>query len=378
MLKDRLHTRPAGTRRLIIAVAALAPVAVLVMGCGGPLADPYSPQPGNEQPPALFPTDPITREGVATQNLYTLTFVIAVIVFTLVEGLLLWITFRYRRRRGDDELPPQTHGSNRLEILWTIVPAITVTALFIGVLITLNDQEATSAQTPAVTVDVTGFQWQWTFDYPDQGISLTGSGRTGPTMALPVNEVIRFRLYASDVIHAFYVPQFLYKKDVVPGRVNEFSVVLTQPGTYGGQCAEFCGLGHADMQFAVQAMSRPEFDAWVAQQQQQPTPAPSQPAPPPGSTALQLTSISVTEGFDPAQLTAPANEPFTVQLTNVDPAAPHDFAIRGADGGGGDWQGDPDAAAGGSATYNPPPLAAGQYEFYCSIHPNMTGTLGVE
>ena len=377
MLTHRALSRPAW-RHLVLIVGVLAAVAGLVVGCAGAGVEPYPPQPGNEQPPALFPTDPITREGVATQNLYTLTFVIAVIVFVLVEGLLIWITLRFRRRTGDDELPPQTHGSNRLEILWTIVPAIIVTALFVAVLTTLNEQDATSAQPPAVTVDVTGFQWQWTFDYPDEGISLTGSGRTGPVMALPINEVVRIRLQASDVIHAFYVPQFLYKKDVIPGRVNEFSVVLTQPGTYGGQCAEFCGLAHADMQFSVQAMPRPEFDAWVAQQQQQPTPGPSQPAPPPGSATVSVTSISTAEGFDPAELTAPANQPFTVQLTNADPAVPHDFAIRGANSDGGDWQGDPDAAGGGSATYNPPPLAAGEYEFYCSIHPNMTGTLRVQ
>jgi cytochrome c oxidase subunit II len=362
-------------------VVLLVVGALVLLACAGAATDPMPPQPGNEQPPAFFPTDPITREGVATQNLYTLTFVIAVIVFVLVEGLLIWITLRFRRRAGDDELPKQTHGSNPLEILWTLVPAITVTALFIGALLTLNEQEATSAQQPAVTVDVTGFQWQWTFEYPDHGISLTGSGREGPVMALPINEVIRVRLHASDVIHAFYVPQFLYKKDIVPGRVNEFSVVVTQPGTYAGQCAEFCGLLHADMHFTVQAMERADFDAWVAQQQAEPTPGASQPAasaPPGGGATVELTSVSVVDGFDPSELSVPADQAFTVNLTNADQAAPHDFAIRNVDGAGTHWQGDPDAAAGGSATYNAPALAAGTYEFYCSIHPNMTGTLTAE
>jgi cytochrome c oxidase subunit II len=91
-------------------------------------------------------------------------------------------------------------------------------------------------------------------------------------MALPVNEPCHLRLHASDVIHSFYVPMFRYKEDVVPGRVNEFDVVVTQPGTYAGQCAEFCGLLHYEMHFTVEAMSRAEFDAWVAQAQQQPTP----------------------------------------------------------------------------------------------------------
>ena len=361
-------------------LAALTVLALLiVVACGANISEPYLPQPGNEEPPGFFPTAPATQQGALTENLYLITFVIAVAVFVLVEGLLILITLRFRRRRGDDTLPTQFHGSNRLEFLWTIVPAMVVTGLFIGAMTTLNEQDAMSAQEPGLVVEVTGFQWQWTFDYPQQGLSFTGSGRTGPVMAVPTNEVVRIRLRSADVIHSFYVPQFLYKLDVVPGRVNEFDIVVEQPGTYGGHCAEFCGLAHADMQFTVQAMPRAEFDQWVLDAQQQPTPDPNQqPTPPAGGTTLEVTSISITAGFDPSQLSAPADQPFTVNLTNADPAVPHDFAIRGAGPDGGDWQGDPDAPGGGSATYNAPPLEAGTYEFYCSIHPNMVGTLTAE
>jgi cytochrome c oxidase subunit 2 len=303
------------------------------------------------------------------------TFVIAVIVFAIVEGLLIWITLRYRRRATDTELPKQTHGSNRLEVLWTIVPTVTVTALFIGALVTLNEQQETSAATPAVIVDVTGFQWQWTFDYPDHGVSLTGSGITGPHMAMPINELVRIRLHATDVIHSFYVPQFLYKLDAIPGRVNQFDVLVKEPGVYAGQCAEFCGLGHADMHFTVEAMPRADFDAWLVDQQ---SAEPSSAPPPPDAPTVDVTSVSVTEGFEPAELSVEADTPWIVQLTNADPAVPHDFAIRGANADGSDWQGDPDAQGGGSATYQPPPLAAAEYEFYCSIHPNMVGTLRAE
>jgi cytochrome c oxidase subunit 2 len=285
------------------------------------------------------------------------------------------ISFRFRQRKGDSELPNQTHGSNPLEILWTIVPAITVTGLFIAALITLNEEFEARAASPAVVVDVTGFQWQWTFDYESEDISLTGTGRDGPTMALPVNETVRIRLHATDVIHSFYVPQFLYKKDAVPGRVNEFDVLVRDVGTFGGQCAEFCGLSHADMLFTVHAMTRADYDAWVVEQQQA---EPSAPPPPSGAPTVQVTSVSVIAGFDPTQLTVPADAPWVVQLTNADPAVPHDFAIRGGNPDGTDWQGDPDAQGGGSATYQPPPLKPGPYEFYCSIHPNMTGTLQAE
>jgi cytochrome c oxidase subunit 2 len=331
------------------------------------------PQPGNEQPPGFFPTDPITQQGQATQDLYLITFIISVIVFVIVEGLLLFISFRFRRRATDTGLPTQTHGSNPLEILWTVIPAITVTALFIAALMTLNQEaEASAADTPDVVIDVTGFQWQWTFEYPDAGVALTGTGRNGPTMGLPINERVRIRLHATDVIHSFYVPQFLYKKDAVPGRVNEFDVVVEQAGTFGGQCAEFCGLSHTDMLFTVQAMPRADFDAWLVDQQQA---QPSLPPPPSGAPTVQVTSVGVVEGFDPTTLTVAADSPWVVHLTNADPAVPHDFAIRGANPDGSDWQGDPDAQGGGSATYQPPPLPAGSYEFYCSIHPNMTGTL---
>ena len=369
-IRKRSLTTIASTFALLIGIA------VFVAACAGAGTPVLPPQPGNEEPPGFFPTTPITDAGTATQDLYTLTFVIAVIVFALVEGLLIFITIRFRRRPTDTELPPQTHGSNPLEILWTIVPTITVTVLFIAALITLTEKYETRAATPGLVIDVTGFQWQWTFDYKDQGLSFTGSGINGPHMAMPINETVRIRLHANDVIHSFYVPQFLYKMDVVPGRINEFDVMVTKPGIFGGQCAEFCGIGHADMQFTVEAMDRAAFEAWIVEQQQaEPT---GQPSAPPGAATIQVTSVGVLEGFDPKTLTAPANQPFVINLTNSDTTAPHDVAIRGANPDGSDWQGDPDAQAGGSASYQPPPLAANTYEFYCSIHPNMTGTLQVE
>jgi cytochrome c oxidase subunit 2 len=335
-----------------------------------------SPQAGQDQPPGFFPTTPVTESGVATDNLYNITFVIAFIVFVIVEGLLIWITIRYRRRPTDTELPKQTHGSNPLEILWTIVPAVTVTALFIAALITLNDQFDTTADSPQVTIDVTGFQWQWTFDYEELGLSFTGQGINGPVMAMPVNQTVRIRLHATDVIHSFYVPQFLYKKDVVPGRTNEFDVVVTKEGLYGGQCAEFCGIGHADMQFTVQAMSAAAFDAWVAEQQ---AAVPSAPPPPPsGAPSVTLSAISVTEGFNPSTLNAPGGQPIVFNFTNADTSGqPHNVAIKGANPDGTDWSGMPIANAGQSATYVSPPLSPGTYEFYCAVHPNMKGTLNV-
>jgi cytochrome c oxidase subunit II len=299
------------------------------------------------------------------------------VVFVLVEGLLIWIVLRYRRRATDTTLPSQTHGNNVLEIVWTLIPALVVTGLFAFTLDTLGKVE-TAAQPgddPALTIDVTGFQWQWKFEYPDEGITLTGTGREGPTMAVPVGEKVRIRLHAIDVIHSFYVPQFLYKKDAVPGRVNEFDVIVQQAGSYAGQCAEFCGVGHADMHMTVVAMSRADFDAWVIEQQQQPSPS-TNPLPS-GAPSVNVTSIGVAEGFDPSELSVAADTPWTVNLTNSDPQIPHNFAIHEATPEGGDWVGQPNADGGGSAVYQPPPLPAGTYQFFCSLHPNMVGTLNV-
>ena len=113
------------------AIALLFVVASIVAACAGASnIAPLPPQPGNEEPPGFFPTTPVTEAGAATQQLYLITFVIAVIVFLLVEGLLIFITVRFRRRQDQTELPYQRHGSNPLEILWTIVPAITVSGSF--------------------------------------------------------------------------------------------------------------------------------------------------------------------------------------------------------------------------------------------------------
>lgn len=323
----------------------------------------------------VFPPPASSESGETVDRLYVITFAIAVGVFLLVEGLLLWIVMRYRRRPADDALPTQTHGNNLMEVLWTAIPALIVTGLFVLTVDGLAKIEAIEAEPQGVVVDVVGFQWQWTFEYPNEGLSFTGAGAQGPTMAVPVGEPVRVRLHAQDVIHSFYVPNFRYKKDVMPGQVNQFDLVVTEAGTYTGQCAEFCGLAHYEMYFTVEAMSRADYDAWVVQQQQA-TPPPAD-TPPPDATTVQVTSVSILDGYEPSEISIPADTAWVVELTNADPAVPHDFAVRGAGPDGSDWQGDPDAPGGGTASYVPPPLPAGTYEFYCSIHPNMVGTLNV-
>jgi cytochrome c oxidase subunit 2 len=371
-------------RRTALAVLA---VGLLVAACS------TANTPGGD--PSLFPPTAVSEQGRATSELYTIVFWIAAAVFVLVEGIILWSVLRYRRRR-DDTLPHQTHGHLGAEIIWTAIPAIIVVVLFVLTIQTLERVEARSPN-PVLTVDAYGFQWQWSFGYDcpqefdrtftkidDCGLSFSGLGAEGPTMVLPVGETIRIRLHGADVNHAFYVPQFLYKKDVVPGQVNMFDVRIEQAGTYSGQCAEFCGLAHATMNFTVEAVSREAYDAWKRQAEeearQSPSPSPGESAlpgevPPAGETSVAV-SASNSSAFDQNAIEAPADTPFTIHFTNQDPAAPHNVAIKSATPEG-DYTGRPVADPGTEQDYQVPPLAAGQYEFYCSVHPNMIGTLTV-
>jgi cytochrome c oxidase subunit 2 len=371
-----INAARAATRYLSwIGLATLA--ALVLSGCATRGDDHPT---GDTAVPGMLPGEVVTQQGREAADLYLPIFIIAVVVFVLVEGLLIVAALRFRRKHGDDTLPAQTHGHNGLELLWTAIPALVVSVLFVVSTSVLLKVDAVSA-TPAVTVDVTGFQWQWTFDYKDQGLSFTGAGKDGPEMVVPVDETIHIRLHATDVIHSFYVPQFFRKLDVVPGRVNEFQVNVEQEGTYGGQCAEFCGLAHADMYFTVRAVDRATFDQWVVDEQ---TKAAATPPPPPsggpdGPTAATL-QVSATNNlaFDQATLTAPAGQPLTIQFQNLDPVNPHNVAIKGAQPDGKDWIGLPIAKAGQTATYQAPALDAGEYTYYCSVHANMTGILTVQ
>ena len=370
------RTRPNLLRAARLAVHVGLGIAVLALlaACVSVTSDPqHLTEAGN---PTVFPPTPVTEQAQDTGWLYGVTLAIAVIVFTIVEGLLIVISLRFRRKPTDTELPYQRHGNNGLEILWTLVPAITVTVLFSMAIVTLNKQEALS-ENPNVIVDVKGFQWQWTFEYPNQGnLSFTGAGKDGPEMVLPTGENVRIRLQSKDVIHSFYVPLFNYKLDVIPGRVNEFDIKVEDAGTYGGQCAEFCGLSHADMYFTVRAVARPDFDAWVTQQQQA---ASATPAPiPSGAQQLTLTAPSIN-GFAETTLTAKANAPIVLDFKNTDPANPHNVAIEKANPDGSTWVGTPIAQAGQSATYTTPPLPAATYTYFCAVHPaTMRGTLTVQ
>ena len=201
-------------------------------------------------------------------------FLIAVAIFFLVEGLIIWTVLRYRRRPGDDTLPAQTHGNAIAEIVWTVVPTLIVAFLFVISWQTLNTVEVVSAE-PQTRVQAVAGQFQWTFEYLDASGENTAStpsssaaGEDGG-LVVPAGRTVQLSLESPDVIHAFYVPQFLFKRDVVPGRINDFEFTINEEDagqTFRGQCAELCGAGHRLMLFDVHAVTPAEFDAWLEQQ----------------------------------------------------------------------------------------------------------------
>lgn len=203
----------------------------------------------------------VTEEGEAIHGLYNLFLYIAAVVFVLVSGLVIWSVVRYRRR--DDELPKQTHGNNRLELTWTLIPTVIVLVLFV---FTMQAQDKVLDQSGEADVDitVTAFQWSWRFTYEGTGAEIVGSPETIPEMVVPVGQTIRVKLISADVVHSFYVPQTLFKRQAIPGTENEFDLTFEKEGLYHGQCTQFCGLQHPDMVFRVRVVTQGEYQSWLA------------------------------------------------------------------------------------------------------------------
>ena len=203
----------------------------------------------------------VTEQGRAVYNLYNLFLYIAAVVFVVVSGLVLWSVVRYRRR--DDELPKQTHGNNRLELIWTLIPTVIVLALFAFTLVAQNKVLDKSGQAD-VNVTVTAFQWSWRFTYEGTGAEVLGTPEHVPEMVLPVGQRVRVKLVSADVVHSFYVPQTLFKRQAIPGTDNVFDLTFEKVGLYHGQCTQFCGLQHPDMVFRVRVVEQGAYQSWLA------------------------------------------------------------------------------------------------------------------
>jgi cytochrome c oxidase subunit 2 len=364
----------------------------------------------------LYPPQAVTSQGVQIRDLYHVIFIIAVVIFLLVEGLIIWTVIRYRRKPGDDTLPPQTHGNNIAEFVWTIVPTLIVIFMFIVSWQTLNEVDRSSNDAQTKIRAIAG-QFQWQFDYlgPDGKAVLYSEYlplvSQGGGMMVPAGRTVQLSLVSNDVIHAFYVPQFLFKRDVVPGRTNQFDFKVNEADagqTFRGQCAELCGSGHSIMLFEVKALSASEFDTWLAAKAKSNPPAPAGSGAPSGAPAggapasgapasgapasgapangapsggpagetLALTAQGIK--YDQTALSVKADAPFKIDFKNQDPATPHNVAIhKGSPTGEEVFKGEvfPGVA---EKVYDVKALPAGAYAFVCTVHPTMTGTLTVQ
>ncbi|MEV5827190.1 cytochrome c oxidase subunit II [Spirillospora sp. NPDC052242] len=246
------------SRRAITSAGALGLLALTATACSGEAA-------------RLGMPEPISIQGERMLRLWQGSWIAAFAVGAVVWGLIIWAVVFHRKR--SDDLPPQVRYNMPIEILYTAVPFVIIAVLFY---FTARDQNFVEKTTddPDVVVDVTAFQWSWQFDYVENGQSVAtvvgqpvapnGPAPAKPVMTIPANEKIRVRLHANDVIHSFWVPAMIYKKDVMPGYTNEFEFTANKLGTYEGRCAELCGVDHSRMLFQLKVVTPEQYDKFIA------------------------------------------------------------------------------------------------------------------
>ncbi|KAB2342921.1 aa3-type cytochrome oxidase subunit II [Actinomadura rudentiformis] len=250
-------------RRALRSAAALGLLAMTATACSGEVK-------------RLGMPEPISDQAERMLTLWQGSWIAAFAVGAVVWGLIIWAVLFHRKR--SDDLPPQVRYNMPIEILYTAVPFVIIAVLFYFTARDENYVEKTT-DNPAVTIDVTGFQWSWQFDYKEKdaagkeqtvasvvGTPVAPNAPSGakPVMTIPANQTVRVRLHANDVIHSFWVPALLYKKDVMPGYVNEFEFTARKLGTYEGRCAELCGVDHSRMLFQLQVVSPEQYAKFIA------------------------------------------------------------------------------------------------------------------
>ena len=262
----------------------------------------------------LVPHSDLGRE---IDFLWDRLLLLGTIVFVLTEAALLFIVFKYRRR-PNQPTPPQTHGSTKLEITWTLIPAVILVFIAVPTVRTIVTTQAAAAP-GSLNIDVTGHQWWWEFKYPEYGIT------TANEIYLPVGRTVNFRLRSADVIHSFWTPQLGGKRDVVTNRTNYIWLTpdsSTASQVWNGFCAEYCGTAHTYMRFRVFTVTPQEFDSWVAGQKMPArfgAVAPTQPAT--GSTTTGTTPVTTGTGATIGVATSGPNPPAGVPTPAAQSAA---------------------------------------------------------
>jgi cytochrome c oxidase subunit 2 len=243
-------------RRTPLVAALLAGTALLLSGCSS-----------EDLPTFAMPARDVTNHAATILSLWQGSWIAALAVGAITWILILWPVAFHRRKRHQTDLPPQTRYNLPIEVFYTVVPLIAVAVFFYFTARDESDIMKTTAN-PDHRITVTGIQWSWQFTYDSDGgaeATTTGTPAKPPTLYLARGESVQFRLVSDDVIHSFWVPAFLFKMDVVPGRVNRFEIIPKKLGTYVGKCAELCGQDHARMLFNVKVVTPAEYQQRVTQ-----------------------------------------------------------------------------------------------------------------
>ncbi|HJQ21377.1 MAG TPA: cytochrome c oxidase subunit II [Gemmatimonadaceae bacterium] len=239
---------PADSRLRRLATAALTvALASLIAGC-------------THDPNSIFHSRTDFNREVG--SLFELLIWLGTIVFVFTEVMLLIALVKFRHRPGSPRQPEQVHGNTRLEILWTLIPAVVLAIIAVPTVRTIFRTQA-PAPASALDVEVIGHQWWWEFRYPEYGIV------TANEVYLPIGRTVNFSLKTHDVLHSFWIPGLGGKRDLINNRVNHivFTPDSTTEDAFNGFCAEFCGVSHANMRFRAFTVTPDEFASWVAHQQ---------------------------------------------------------------------------------------------------------------
>jgi cytochrome c oxidase subunit 2 len=210
-------------------------------------------------PGGLGPPDAKTPSGDTINEIFWVVFAICAVVFVLVEAALVLFIVRFRRRRGvpEDAEGPQIHGNTRLEIIWTIIPALALLGIALYVFVRTPAVQATTEDGRELRIRVEAHQFYWQYEYANGAIALD-------TLRIPVDTPVVLELTALDVDHSWWVPELTGKKDALPDETNELAFTVEEEGTYQGWCAEHCGVQHSVMATTVEVVGQAEFRRWVA------------------------------------------------------------------------------------------------------------------
>ncbi len=230
-----------------------------------------------------------------TSTLYTVLLIASVPIFVIVETVVVFSVWKFRMRPGEEMKDgPPIHGNTRLEVLWTVIPALLIFGLVGYTLTVLHANEESKKN--AMTVDVTTRQFAFEFSYPHQD----GKTVVSPILYLPNHRPIVFKIRSLDVVHSFFVPQFAEKIDAVPGITTTLRVTPIRIGAYPAECTELCGPGHSFMRAEVRVVSPSAFSAWLSKQPNNGPPPVGTPPPNAGVSAAATSSTSTSRPPRPA------------------------------------------------------------------------------